>query len=298
MIVVVTPNPAVDVTYRVARHVPGETNRVLEVHRRPGGKGLNVARVLAGLAVEVRALLPLGGDAGRWVAGELALPHDVSPIAGETRTTVTIDGDGHPTVYTEPGPLTTDAEWARFGELLARRLVGADLLVVSGSLPRGADSGLLGDWVRAAHQLGVRVLADVSGPALLAAASAGADVVKPNLGELLEATSAGDETAGAATLSRLGARLVVVSRGGDGIAAHLPDAVVEVPAVPGVAGNPTGAGDAATAGLAAALVEGVPLAEALRRAAALGAAAVLCPVAGEVDLPAYHRFLDVNGASA
>ncbi|MEW2504421.1 1-phosphofructokinase family hexose kinase [Amycolatopsis sp. NPDC047767] len=298
MIVVVTPNPAVDVTYRVARHEPGETNRVLEVQRRPGGKGLNVARVLAGLGVEVLALLPLGGEAGRWVAGELTVPHEVSPLAGETRTTVTVVGEGHPTVYTEPGPETSEAEWAAFAELLGRRLAGSDLLVVSGSLPRGARAGLLGDWVRAAHEAGVRVLADVSGPALLEAANAGADVVKPNLAELLEATSTVDETAGAAELARRGAGLVVVSRGAEGIAAHTAEQLLEIPAIRGVTGNPTGAGDAATAGLAQALVDGVPLDRALRRAAALGAAAVLRPVAGEVDLEAYRRFLESNGEPA
>ncbi|WIX78067.1 hexose kinase [Amycolatopsis carbonis] len=298
MIVVVTPNPAVDVTYRVARHERGETNRVLEVQRRPGGKGLNVARVLAGLGVEVLALLPLGGEAGRWVAGELAVPHEVSPLAGETRTTVTVVGEGHPTVYTEPGPETSEAEWAAFGEVLGRRLADAELLVVSGSLPRGARAGLLGDWVRAAHEAGARVLADVSGPALLEAAEAGADVVKPNLAELLEATSTVAEEEGATRLRRRGAGLVVVSRGARGIAAHTPEQVIEIPAIPNVAGNPTGAGDAATAGLAQALVDGVPLVQALRRAAALGAAAVLRPVAGEVDLEAYRRFLEPNGEPA
>ncbi|WP_326833986.1 hexose kinase [Amycolatopsis rhabdoformis] len=298
MIVVVTPNPAVDVTYRVARHEPGETNRVLDVQRRPGGKGLNVAHVLAGLGVAVTAVLPLGGEAGRWVAGQLQVPHDVSALHGETRTTVTVVGEGHPTVFTEPGPETSEAEWARFGALLDRHLAGADLLVVSGSLPRGAAPELLGEWVRAAHRAGVRVLADVSGPALLAAAKAGADVVKPNLGELLDATSTVDERAGAEQLARLGAGIVVVSRGAEGIAAHTASEVVEVPAVPGVSGNPTGAGDAATAGLAAALVAGLPLVQGLRRAAALGAAAVLRPVAGEVDFGAYRRFLDSNGEPA
>ncbi|MGW4489353.1 1-phosphofructokinase family hexose kinase [Amycolatopsis sp. NPDC004368] len=298
MIVVVTPNPAVDVTYRVARDVPGETNRVLDVQRRPGGKGLNVARVLDGLGVDVVAVLPLGGEAGRWVAGELRVPHEVSGLAGETRTTVTVVGEGHPTVYSEPGPETSAAEWARFGEVLDRRLAGADLLVVSGSLPRGADPELVGEWVRAAHRAETRVLVDVSGPALLAGAAAGADVVKPNLGELLEATSTVDERAGAERLVRLGAGLVVVSRGAEGISAHRGTEVVEVPAVPGVSGNPTGAGDAATAGLAAALVEGVPLVQGLRRAAALGAAAVLRPVAGEVDFGAYRRFLEPNGEPA
>ncbi|MGW7531769.1 1-phosphofructokinase family hexose kinase [Amycolatopsis sp. NPDC054798] len=295
MIVVATPNPAVDITYRVGAHTPGGTNRVLDVQRRAGGKGVNVAHVLAALDIPVRAVLPLGGDAGRWLGSALAVPFDTTPCEAETRSTVTITGDGHPTVYVEPGPPLSTTEWEAFSALLATRLRDAELLVISGSLPRNAAPELVGEWVRLARDAGVRTLVDSSGPALLAAARAGADV-KPNRQELLSATGAADESAGAATLSRLGAGLVVVSRGEDGIAAYGPSGVVSAPVVPGVCGNPTGAGDAATAGLAAALVRGLPLAEALRHAAAAGAAAVLRPVAGEIDLPAYRRFL--NGESA
>ncbi|MET9267715.1 hexose kinase [Amycolatopsis sp. NPDC004079] len=295
MIVAVTPNPAIDVTYRVGTHTPGDTNRVLEVRRRPGGKGVNVARVLAALDVPVKAVLPLGGDAGRWLGSALDVPFDAVPISGENRTTVTVTGDGHPTVYTEPGPEVSEVEWTAFGRCLAACLSDAGFLVVSGSLPRGASPDLVAEWVRIARKAGVRTLVDASGPALLAAARAGA-VVKPNRAELLDATSAADEASGAGMLLRLGAELAVVSRGADGIAAYTPGGVFTVPAIPGVHGNPTGAGDAATAGLAAALATGRPLIEALRTAAALGAAAVLRPVAGEVDLPAYRRFL--NGAPA
>ncbi|MGW4399941.1 1-phosphofructokinase family hexose kinase [Amycolatopsis nivea] len=295
MILTLTPNPAIDVTYRIGTHTPGGTNRVLEVQRRPGGKGVNVARVLAAVDVPVRALLPLGGDAGRWLGRALDVPFEAVPISGENRTTVTVTGDGHPTVYAEPGPELSEEEWAAFGSRLADCVSGSELLVVSGSLPRGTSPDLVAEWVRIAREAGVRTLVDASGPALLAAARAGA-AVKPNQAELLAATSAADEAAGAAALLRLGARLVVVSRGADGIAAYGPGDVRIVPAVPDVRGDPTGAGDAATAGLAVALAAGRPLIEALRNAAALGAAAVLRPVAGEVDLPAYHRFL--NGAPA
>ncbi|MBB1158227.1 1-phosphofructokinase family hexose kinase [Amycolatopsis dendrobii] len=295
MILTLTPNPAIDVTYRIGAHAPGDTNRVLEVQRRPGGKGVNVARVLAAVEAPVQALLPLGGEAGRWLGAELDVPFEAVPISGENRTTVTVAGDGHPTVYAEPGPEVSEEEWTAFGSRLAHCLPGADLLVVSGSLPRGASPDLVSDWTRIAREAGVRTLVDASGLALLAAARAGA-LVKPNRAELLAATSAADEAAGAAALLRLGAQLVVVSRGADGIAAYGQGGVRIVPAIPDVHGNPTGAGDAATAGLAVALAAGRPLIEALRTAAALGAAAVLRPVAGEVDLPAYRRFL--NGAPA
>ncbi|WP_144753608.1 1-phosphofructokinase family hexose kinase [Curtobacterium pusillum] len=308
MIIVVTPNPAVDVTYRVAEQRIGATQRVLDVARRPGGKGLNVGRVLAATGTGTHAVLPLGGPSGRWVADALdalRLPHSDVAVTGETRTTVTVvDDREHPTMFGEPGPRVTPDEWDAVTASVERLLDNAEpsALVVSGSLPSDTDPAVVGAWVAAARARGVPGLVDCSGDALLAAADAGATICKPNRGELLEATGAADERAGALQLLDRGAAVVVVSRGADGIAAHTVDDVVEVPAIAGVTGNPTGAGDAATAGLITALAArpagvsgaGAPVVvdeTALRTAAAFGAAAVLRPVAGEVDPDDVRRFL-------
>lgn len=326
MILVVTPNPAVDVTYRVAEQRIGETQRVLEVQRRPGGKGLNVGRVLAATGVPTHAVLPLGGDGGRWIThalDDLGLVHTDVAVRGETRTTVTVVDDlAHPTMFGEPGPVLSPDEWDTVTAAVETLLDGdvgrtagtagappAAALVVSGSLPRDSDPAVVARWVTAARHRGVLSVVDCSGTALLAAASAGATVCKPNREELLEATGTDDERSGALRLLGLGATVVVVSRGSDGIAAHTAEHVLEVPAVPGVSGNPTGAGDAATAGLVGVLVEvlvgdGLPssdgsvralddatLLRALRSAAAHGAAAVLQPTAGAVDAADVHRFL-------
>jgi len=345
VILVVTPNPAVDVTYRVAEQRIGETQRVLEVQRHPGGKGLNVGRVLAATGVPTHAVLPLGGDGGRWIThalDDLGLVHTDVAVRGGTRTTVTVVDDlAHPTMFGEPGPVLSPDEWdtitAAVEQLLdgdVGRTGGADgavgaagtagtagappaaALVVSGSLPRDTDPAVVARWVTAARRHGVLSVVDCSGTALLAAASAGATVCKPNREELFEATGTDDERSGALRLLGLGATVVVVSRGSDGIAAHTAEHVLEVPAVPGVSGNPTGAGDAATAGLVGVLVEvlvgaglpapdgGIPapddatLLRALRSAAAHGAAAVLQPVAGVVDSADVQRFLSTPPAPA
>ncbi|GAA4174525.1 hexose kinase [Gryllotalpicola koreensis] len=298
-IVVVTPNPAVDVTYRVAEQRIGTTQRVRDVRRMPGGKGVNVARVLAALGLTSLSVLPLGGPSGAWVAARLdalGLPTRPVPIAGDTRSTVTVvDGRAHPTMFGEPGPVLTAAEWERVTAAVAAGVQGARLLIVSGSLPPQTPPEIVADWVDVARRAGARSIVDVPGDALLAAAAAGASVVKPNRDELLEATGADGEAAGARSLLARGAGAVVVSRGSAGIAAYLPDGRLELAAVPGVRGNPTGAGDAASAGLARALASDAAsdrgFDSALRHANALGAAAVLRPVAGEVDLDTYHRFL-------
>ncbi|UFU14023.1 hexose kinase [Curtobacterium sp. C1] len=306
MIVVVTPNPAVDITYRVARQRIGETQRVVDVVRRPGGKGLNVNRVLAAVGSGTHAVLPLGGAPGTWVADELdaiGIAHTDVALDEDTRTTVTVVDDvAHPTMFGEPGPAVTSDEWGRVTEAVRHlcRAPGTTALVVSGSLPPGTDPTVLADWIDAARDAGVPSIVDCAADALLAAASAGATVCKPNREELLAATGSADERSGALALLERGAGLVVVSRGAHGIAAHTRAGVVAEPAVPGVRGNPTGAGDAATAGLVTALVDrgSAPepvLRAALRSAAAFGAAAVLRPVAGEVDPEDVRRFTRASG---
>ena len=297
MIVVVTPNPAVDVTYRVDEQRIGTTQRVRRVERRPGGKGLNVARVLAAEDVVTHSVLPLGGASGTWMVDAVAalgLPVTVVSVPGETRSTITVVDDlAHPTMFGEPGPDVPARTWLRVDEAVRAAVHAApdaDALVIAGSLPVGSPPDVVVPWITDALAAGALVVADLSGPALLAAADAGATICKPNRDELAEATGRTDERAGALDLLRRGAGTVVVSRGSAGIAAHTVDAVVEVPAVPGVTGNPTGAGDAATAGLVLALTRGAELATALRTAAAFGAAAVLRPVAGEIDHDAAHRF--------
>nr|WP_276539074.1 PfkB family carbohydrate kinase [Curtobacterium flaccumfaciens] len=238
-------------------------------------------------------------------------------------------------MFGEPGPVLSPDEWDAVTTAVETLLDGdvgrtggadgangaagappAAALVVSGSLPRDTDPAVVARWVTAARRRGVLSVVDCSGTALLAAASAGATVCKPNREELLEATGADDERSGALRLLGLGATVVVVSRGSDGIAAHTAEHVLEVPAVPGVSGNPTGAGDAATAGLVSVLVDvlvgaGLPgpdgsvpapddatLFRALRSAAAHGAAAVLQPVAGVVDPADVQRFLSTPPAPA
>ncbi|MGP5377770.1 1-phosphofructokinase family hexose kinase [Brachybacterium alimentarium] len=296
MIVVLTPNPAVDVTYCVAKQQIGVTQRVLTVLRHPGGKGINVSRILTSHGADTLCVLPLAGETGRWISREAQeLGQSVRPvwIDGESRTTTTIVDDlHHPTMYGEPGPDADAAQWRELTAVIEETLEGADALVISGSLPPGVPATMVGTWVSAARRAGVLSLVDVSGKALLAAARAGADICKPNREELQTATGCGDVADAAAVLLEAGAGCVVVSAGHEGIEAYgLDGLATSVSAVPEVTGNPTGAGDAATAGLLLAWLDGQSLRECLTHAAAFGAAAVLRPVAGEVDDRALARFL-------
>ncbi|MCG6499297.1 1-phosphofructokinase family hexose kinase [Kitasatospora sp. A2-31] len=295
MILTVTPNPALDVTYAVPALRPHTTHRVAAVHEQAGGKGVNVARVLHALGRPATALLPLGGPTGDVVRAELdrsGLPYLPVPLrpGAATRRTVTVVDETDATVLNEPGPELADEDWAAVLAGAARLLPAAHALVLAGSLPRGLRPGAYGELVRLAHRHGVPIVLDAGGPALTEALGARPTVVKPNAAELRDATGIADPLAAARALTDGGARAVVASLGPAGVLAVTPDGawharLPEDRAVRG--GNPTGAGDAVVAALAAALAEGSPWRQTLAHAVALSAAAVRAPYAGHVDRRAY-----------
>lgn len=294
MIVAVTPNPALDLTWHVDRIVQGETHRADAGIARAGGKGLNVARVAHAQGAAVLALATSGGATGVEFAAELAsspVPHELVPVQGATRRSVALVDEhlGDTTIVNERGINPTTQEWEALKAAVVRALrapatkATKPVLVLSGSLPPGAPDDLLPTLIRIGRDAGAIVIADTSGPALLAAADAGATVLKPNAAELAEATGIADPIAGACELLHRGASLVLLSRGADGMLAVTADEVVRARLAHPLAGNPTGAGDAAVAACAVLMAQGEKDPTVLlRRATAWSAAAVLMPLAGEI----------------
>ena len=294
MILTITPNPALDLTWRVDALVPGATHRVPTGSSRAGGKGLNVARVLHNQGHDVLALATVGGPTGAEFETDLTtsgIPHRVIPVSAPTRRTVAVVDDGRreTSILNEPGAKLGEAEVSAMLEEASRLGRSARAVTISGSLPPGFGDDHLERLVRELVTRGIPVVADTSGPALLAAARAGADALKPNREELESATGHADPLDGANALLSLGARLVVVSLGAEGLVVvtrDRPPVRAQLPRT--LHGNPTGAGDAAVAAIAVELAERGPAAsealEALaRRAAAWSASAVLMPLAGDLS---------------
>lgn len=304
MILTITPNPALDETYAVDHLDVGGTNRVDAPSVRAGGKGLNVARVLHGQGLAVHALATRGGGAGETLAAELdasGIAHTLVPVGPATRRSFALvdRGSGQTTIFNEHGGPLDAAAWQALQEASGAVLGRAAVVVGSGSLPGGgagaehpaADAaaghgqGFYAWLVRAAHARGIPCIIDTSGAGLLAAARAGADLLKPNHHELLEATGQADVGRGAAALMDLGARRVLVSSGEKGLTlfeASTPGGRVSARLPEPLQGNPTGAGDACVAALASGLAEGLGAEALVSRGAAWSASAVLMPAAGDL----------------
>jgi tagatose 6-phosphate kinase len=289
MILVVSPNLAVDVTLEVDVLRPGEVHRARRVARQAGGKGVNFARAL-------RSLGPLGlpgdpplvlgfasGRAGESIRDGLAregIDFELVPFSGESRTcTIVLDRDGRATVVNEAGPEITDGArlLAAFESLLGK----ARAVAFMGSLPPGLAPDLYATMIARARESGRISVLDTSGEALRRGLGAGPSLAKPNRAEaeeLLGFDLSSDDARREAVerLRELGAETAVLTLGREGFLSATAGGVFRVHSGPGDLrlGNPTGAGDALAAGLLAGAVRGYPLVECARLAAA-GAAASL-----------------------
>ena len=284
MILTVTLNPALDVTYCVDRLAVHSATRVQHVRQRAGGKGVNVARFAAAArpAVTVCATGLAGGLRGEAIRADVAklgIREEFEAIAGESRQTVTIVDGGfpappHPTELREPGPAVGADEWDRFLRRFGSLARDARVVVLSGSLPPGIPGDAYATLTHAGRRAGARVIVDTGGRALRSACAAAPDIIKPNELELGDALPSAwqdhSDTGGkpheaggrrerviaaARALRELGARAVVASQGHAGSVAVTADGAWRV-THPRIDGNPVGAGDALVAGLALAMAPG------------------------------------------
>ena len=291
MILTVTPNAALDITYEVDELVAHQSHRVTTVRQRAGGKGVNVASVLARMGHPVIATGLVGGSAGDEIRADL----DARGVAarfvdggGSSRRTVNVVSalHGDATIFNEPGPELTGPGW-RASVTALDDLMGesaATVVVLSGSLPRGVPDDAYAELVALGHKHGARVIVDADGAALRGALPSRPDLLAPNRAELARATGTPDLTAGAAALRELGARDVLVSCGADGLVLMPEQGAGWQARLPlALSGNPTGAGDALVAALAAGLADGSTWPQIVQDAVTWSAAAVLQPMAGEID---------------
>lgn len=197
MIVTVTANPALDLTYVLSEQLDLNT----EVHRagqatmEASGKGVNVSRALRAAGADGCAVLPVGGATGRYLEELLdrdGLPARTVRQEDSTRVNTTVlQPDGHTLKVNGPGPaLSASAQDALVGAVTAMLTESTThdeiWLAICGSLPPQASASLVTRLVQAAHAAGARCAVDTSGPALAAAFEAGADLLAPNRAELAE----------------------------------------------------------------------------------------------------------------
>lgn len=189
MILTITMNTSVDITYTVDDFRNGHTNRVKNVVKTAGGKGLNVSRVLHQVQAEVCASGLIGGTTGDYIQNSLDsqnLKHCFYQINQESRNNISIICGKEQTEILEAGPTVEIEEQQQFIEMFKNLLNEIDTVVLSGSLPRGIKSNFYSRLIAIAIDQEKQVLLDTSGEALEESISAPIKptLIKPNEHEL------------------------------------------------------------------------------------------------------------------
>jgi tagatose 6-phosphate kinase len=281
MILTITLNPSVDIAYQLDTFHLDTVNRVEKVQKTAGGKGLNVTRVLKQIGEDVVATGFIGGEIGSYVKKQLTrndIKNSFVEIGNETRNCIAVLHDGKQTEILEQGPTIQEHEALNFIEHLEIILNNVDVVVISGSLPKGLANNYYVKIIELCKKCGVAVVLDCSGKALknVLESQQKPTVIKPNteeLSQLIGKEVTDDIQELKSVLSGQlfqGIDWIVVSLGAKGAFAKHKDKFyrVKIPKIKVV--NPVGSGDSTVAGIAAGLVHALPEAELLKNATVLG----------------------------
>jgi tagatose 6-phosphate kinase len=282
LILTVTLNTAVDKTYSIPDFALDRVHRPEEWRICPGGKGINVSRVLNELGAKTLALGFAGGHNGGFIRQGLdaeGIPHDLVESREESRVCITIIDTEHgtQTEVNENGPSIQESELQALESRLKSYLTDADTLVLSGSIPPGIPPDIYARWIDMAKRAGVWVLLDSSGPAIAAGIEASPDAAKPNRREFTELSgdalfTAEEIVARSRDYVRAGVPTMLVSLGRAGaVAVTETDALMSIPPEIDFV-SAVGSGDAFVAGFIFARHHGDSLEDALRLGTAAGAA--------------------------
>lgn len=285
MILTVTLNAAIDKRYVVEEFKVGEVNRVKECAYVPGGKGLNVSKPAAVAGAEVVATGFVGGHAGNYIEASLKDYHVKSAfyhLESESRSCINIWDEKNcvQTEFLEPGFTVTESEFQGFVEEFKELVKQADVVAMSGSVPKGLDGTAYQKLVKVVKDAGKKVILDTSGKLLEMGIAACPTMIKPNIDEIRmltgkECNEIGEIIEAAKEIHARGVEVVAVSLGADGSLAVSDEGVFRaiVPRIDAV--NTVGCGDSMIAGFALGFAEGLGIEETLRKASAISAAAAL-----------------------
>ncbi|MBI4355385.1 MAG: 1-phosphofructokinase [Candidatus Omnitrophica bacterium] len=287
MIATLTLNPSIDELVLLPRLRLGTLNRAREMRRYPGGKGINVSRVVHELGSPTIAYGLIGGDDGEvleHLLTRLGVAHRFVHIPAPTRNNFQIQTPQASTQINTPGPRVSAGALRLLTRSLGRWSPRPQVLVISGSLPPGVPSTYCRDLIRLARRSRIPVALDTHGPPLRRGLAAKPWLIKPNLTEAEQLLGRRLRTVravgqAARRLAQGGIAAVVISLGRHGavLATQALSTVWHASSPRVRVRSAVGAGDALVGALVTAFTRGQSLLEALRWGVAAGAASAATP---------------------
>lgn len=202
-VLVVCPNPSVDIYAQVDGFNIGTTTRIKKEARYPGGKGVHVAMALAELGVDVTLLGFWGGVTGDWIKEEIKNHYPSIVVEGISikewsRSCYTFKSKGkdNDSELLGTGPQLTGQDYDGFFDLAIEQMSKTDFVVLSGSWPMGAPSDGYARLIEFANSMNLKTFLDCTGEQLTNALKLNPFLIHLNKHEVMEVTKSEDfETA-------------------------------------------------------------------------------------------------------
>lgn len=302
MILTITMNPSVDIAYPLNKLIIDDINRVSNVKKTAGGKGLNVTRGIKFSGIPVLTSGIIGGTTGEYIKKQL----DKDNIAycfyitkQESRNCIAILHEGNQTEILESGPELDSNDVEQFLNHYETMLEQAKIITISGSLPQGFPIDFYVKLIEQAEKRQIPVLLDSSGKMLYATLISKHKpyLIKPNkeeLQQIIEMKIDADDTH--SLIQALNHPLlsdipiIVISLGKNGAFArcHHQYYQASIPQIKVI--NPVGSGDITLAGLAVSLHENESIEVMLARAMTMGMLNAMESQTGFVNMRHYDHY--------
>ncbi|MBT2582180.1 1-phosphofructokinase [Planococcus sp. ISL-109] len=261
MIYTCTITPSIDYTAYLSHFESGKLNRSEEVYYYPGGKGINVSRVLSRLGLGSRALGYAGGFTGHYIEQFLAeegIETDFIDTGEITRINVKIKTDKE-TELNGPGPEINETQLQELNNKIST-MKQDDWFVLAGSLSKSIPMQFFKDLANTCNERGIHFVLDTSGSALKELIDTKPFLIKPNEHELGEIFGVAIHTQSeafhyASKLVDQGIEHVVVSMGAAGAIYANRDQWYTAQAPKGNVVNTVGSGDSLVSGFIASYID-------------------------------------------
>ncbi len=265
MIYTLTLNPAIDYYMSMENFQLGSLNSLEEGYTLPGGKGINVSKVLKNFSVESKALGFVGGFTGDYIKkhlNEYEIESDFIELQENTRINIKLKTKDSETEIAGKSPTISKEN---IEELLKKfeEIKKDDVVILSGSVPNSISKSIYADIIKLLPK-DCKVILDTRGLPFVEGLKEGVFLTKPNnheleeffnrkLNNIEEIIQAGKD------LQALGSKNVLISLGKDGSILITEKEVYIGNAPQGKLISSVGAGDSMVAGVVYGIAKGMTL---------------------------------------
>ncbi|MCT4565832.1 MAG: 1-phosphofructokinase [Maledivibacter sp.] len=301
MIATITLNPSIDRRYNIKDFHKNGIYRCEDYSATPGGKGINVSRVINQLDVSPICLGFVGGFSGGFIKAQLKslkIKTNFTEINDETRTCLgIIYEDGSQSEILEKGPKINKEEIKDFIKKFKLILDRTKVMTASGSIPKGVNTDIYRYLIDLANGNGTKFILDSSNLSLIEGIKAFPYLIKPNREELeaitkIKINSDTDIIDACENLMDMGAENIAVSLGGDGMIFVGKEGrfKINIPRIKAL--NPVGSGDSTVAGFAVGILKNLGIQDTLKLANACGMSNAMEKETGKINIKMVNDLIE------